>query len=383
MLAITGADLITSVGASRTANFHAFCQGVSGNRRLQGFNRSHFRYQRAYEIPDRVPEGVDRKGRGTQWLCWCVRQALREAGIAPESERVALLVGTGLQELRSVELWWADGFPLHVSEIHFATALQQEFGLGGAVLTFSNACSASTFALGLGADLIALGEADAVIVGGCDSMTESMLGAVDRVTAVAPEQLQPFDQDRRGVLMGEGAAAVILEPLEQAIARGKSPLALLRGVGMSCDAYHETAPSPDGMATSIVDAHRRAAIAPEEVDLIMAHGTGTMLNDQAEALALKKVFGAGIGHPLVSGLKSMTGHTSGASGLIGVIVAIEAMRQSCVPPTIYFSKPMAGAEELNIVVGAAKPASIRIAQVNAFGFGGVNAVAVLERVVAA
>jgi 3-oxoacyl-[acyl-carrier-protein] synthase II len=181
--------------------------------------------------------------------------------------------------------------------------------------------------------------------------------------------------------MGEGAAAVVVEPLERAVARGKSPLALLRGVGMSCDAYHETAPDPGGMAASMIDAHRRAAVTPEEVDLIMIHGTGTTRNDQAEALAIKKVFDADASRPLLSGLKSMTGHTSGASGLVGVIVAIEAMRQSCVPPTVNFSELMAEAEGLNLITNIAQPAQIRIAQVNAFGFGGVNAVAILERVI--
>jgi 3-oxoacyl-[acyl-carrier-protein] synthase II len=381
VLAITGADLITSVGAGRGASFAAFCDGVSGNKPLQCFNQNRFRYTRAYEIPDREQNGSDAKGRVTRWLRRCVRQAVQEAGIRPQEGRVALLVGTGLQELRSLELWWVDGLPLHVSDLHFASALQQEVGIRGPVFTFANACSASSFALGLGADLIELGEADTVIVGGCDAITESMLGGVDRVTSVPPQQLQPFDRCRQGVLMGEGAAAVVVEPLERAVARGKSPLALLRGVGMSCDAYHETAPDPGGMAASMIDAHRRAAVTPEEVDLIMIHGTGTTRNDQAEALAIKKVFDADASRPLLSGLKSMTGHTSGASGLVGVIVAIEAMRQSCVPPTVNFSELMAEAEGLNLITNIAQPAQIRIAQVNAFGFGGVNAVAILERVI--
>lgn len=380
ILGITGADLITSVGAGRAASFAAFCRGVSGNKPLQCFDQRRFRVTRAYEVPDREQTGQDVPGRATRWLCRCVRQVMREAEIESQDERVAFLIGTGLRELRSLELWWADGFPFHISELHFAGALQREINIGGPAFTVANACSASNFTLGLAADWINLGDVDAVVVAGCDSITESMLGLVDRVTLTPPQVLQPFDRNRRGVLMGEGAAAVVLEPLERAMARGKVPLALLRGVGMSCDAYHETTPHLDGIVASMVDAHRLAGVMPENIDLIMAHGTGTDRNDQIEALAIKQVFGAAAQRPFISGLKSMTGHTSGASGLIGVIVAMEAMRQSRIPPTIGLTEPMEEAQGLKIVTNICQEAQIRIAQVNAFGFGGVNAVAVLEKV---
>jgi len=293
---------------------------------------------------------------------------------------MALLIGTGLQELRSLELWWADGLPLHISELHFAGALQQATGVQGPIFSFCNACSASNFALGLGADLIELGEANTVVVAGCDLITESMMGGMDRVTPTPPLQLQPFERNRGGVLMGEGAVAVVLEPLTQALGRGQIPLALLRGVGMSCDAYHETTPHPDGMAASMLDTHRRAGITPGDVDLIMIHGTGTVRNDEAEAMAIRQVFGPLAERPLISGLKSLIGHTSGASGLVAAVIAMEAMRHSYVPPTIHFSEPMAEAAGMDIVVNTRRQATIEMAQINAFGFGGVNAVAILEKV---
>jgi 3-oxoacyl-[acyl-carrier-protein] synthase II len=153
----------------------------------------------------------------------------------------------------------------------------------------------------------------------------------------------------------------------------------LRGVGISCDAHHETAPDLTGVLRSIRDAHRRANITSDHVDLIMAHGTGTHLNDQVEALALQKVFGSNKTAPLTTALKSLIGHTSGASALVGVVTSIECMRQSKIPPTFGLHDRIEEAEGLDFVVEEAKSAPLQFAQVNAFGFGGVNAVAILEK----
>ncbi len=379
-LAITGADLITSVGTGITANFDAFCNGVSGSKPIHTFDTSRFRFKWAYQIDDRHQAQVDGTGRATRWLCQCVTQAIQQAGLVSTTEqRVAFLVGTGLRELRSLELWWADGQPFHVSDLHFGGALQRRVAIQGPVFTISNACSASSFALGLGADMIQLGDVDVAIVAGCDSATESMLGTFDRVTATPPQQVKPFDRTQKGALTGEGAAAVVLEPVERAQARGTRPLAILQSVGMSCDAHHETAPCLEGVVAAMKDAHQRANSEPKDVDLIMAHGTGTALNDRTEALAIREFFGSAAERVLISGLKSMIGHTSGASGLIGAIVAMEAMRQGRVPPTVGFSEPIPEAEGMNIVAGTFKQAQIRLAQVNAFGFGGINAVVLLEK----
>lgn len=378
-VAITGVDLMTSVGAGVDRCFAALCDGVSGSKALQSFHANRFRIAHCYEIADRHPADHDVPCRATAWLTRCVVEVIKQTELDPIRQRVALLVGTGLRELRSLELWWASHAAFHVADLHFGGALHREVGQLGPVMTVSNACSASSFALGLGADLLELGEADAVIVAGCDSITESMLGMLDRVSPVPPERVQPFDCSRKGVLLGEGAAAVVLEPAEGARARGRPALAYLRGVGMSCDAFHETAPSEQGIADSICDAHRRARVTPDDIDLIMAHGTGTALNDPVEALAIKRVFGGAAKRVLMTGLKSMLGHTSGASGLMSLIVAIEAMRHGRVPPTIGLTESIDEAQELDIVVGEARIAPLRIAQVNAFGFGGVNAVAIVER----
>jgi 3-oxoacyl-[acyl-carrier-protein] synthase II len=246
------------------------------------------------------------------------------------------------------------------------------------VMTFSNACSASLFTLGLAEDLLRLQEADAVIVAGTDTITASMFGLVDRTNPEPPDCLAPFDRTRKGVLMGEGAAALVLETSEGAQERGREPLAWLRGVGMSCDAYHETVPERAGMLAAMQEAHRRAGTSPHEVDLLFPHGTGTALNDATEALAIADLFGEWSGHVRMTALKSLVGHTSGASGLIAVVTAVECLRQGRIPPTVHVKEPIPEAAHFTLVTQPAL-ASLRLAQVNAFGFGGVNAVALLER----
>lgn len=375
---ITGTGMVTSVGADTEACFAAFCDGISGNKPLQAFDPRLYNLTHAYEIADR-DEGRDLKGRATRWLCASVEQAVRQAGLDPGESRLAVLVGTGLRELRGLELWWADGQPFRADELHFGGALRRRVGARVPVTTLSNACAASSFALGLADDMLALGEADAVIVAGADSITESMFGLGDRASMLRPERVQPFERERRGALLGEGAAAVVVESAARASARGVAPLALLRGVGMSCDAFHETAPNRDGMRRAMVDAHGRAAVSPAEIDLLIAHGTGTELNDKVESLAIKDVFGEHSGRLVITALKSMLGHTSGGSGLMSVITAVECLRRGRVPPTVGFRTPMEEAEGLDIVFGGARAVPLRLAQVNAFGFGGVNAVVVLER----
>lgn len=376
---ITGTGMITSVGATPADCFDAFCLGVTGNKPLQAFNQKLFNITRTYEIADRGAEQIDVTGRATKWLCEVVNQAVKEAGLVSGKSRIAALIGTGLRELRSLELWWADGQPFNVSELHSANALQRTFPIPGPIITLSNACAASSFALGLADDLLWLDEADAVIVAGSDSISESMFGIGDRASMLRPERVQPFERERRGALLGEGAAAIVLESSEHASRRGASPRALLHGVGMSCDAFHETAPHQAGMVRAMIDALSRAGISPDSIDLLMAHGTGTTLNDQVEALAIREVFGAGVARVLISALKSMVGHTSGASGLVATVTAIECMTQGRVPPTIGFNTPIDEAEGFDIVAGEARTGPIRTAQVNAFGFGGVNAVAILGR----
>ncbi len=378
MIAISGADIITSLGAGREANFTAMCDGRVGSRRFAHFDPARFTIKHCYEIADRTTDR-DIPGRASAWLGRVVGGAAREAGLDLQDRRVAVLVGTGLRELRGVELWHEHGAEVSVRDLHFASVLRDRLGVRGAIITLANACAASSFALASAIDMVELDEADAVVVAGCDSITESMLGIADRFNTVAPERIEPFDRDRVNVVLGEGAAAIVVEPAERLAARGGRPLGWVRSVGQSCDARHETAPDLDGVVAAMLDAHRRGGVLPGEIDLVIAHGTGTALNDPTEARAITEVFGDAARRPVIVGLKGMTGHTAGTSGLIGVIAALEAMRTGLVPPTAGLRHPIPEAAELRISGSRLAGVDVRLAQIDAFGFGGINAVAIVER----
>jgi 3-oxoacyl-[acyl-carrier-protein] synthase II len=367
---IAGLGAVASNGSTAGRLFDALCAGHSGRSPLHGFDAERFQARHAYEIDDR-PAGADVPGRATRWLCQAVAEAVHDAGLGDDLSGVPVLVGTGLRELRSVELRWAGaaGFPL--SRLHFGPALRERFG-ATASYTVSNACSASLYTLGMGADLLASGAEDTVVIAGADSISMSMFGLMDRVQPGAVDQVLPFDRNRRGVLMGDGAAAVVLR-------RDGPARAWLRSVALNCDARSETAPDPAGIMAAIADAHARAGIEPADVDLVFAHGTGTALNDEAEAAALAKTFASSGARPLVTAIKSMTGHTSGASGLMSLVVAAQALNTGRMPPIAGLASPADQAQELRLVTGLAACPDAVLAQVQAFGFGGVNAVAIVEK----
>ncbi|GAA3858555.1 beta-ketoacyl-[acyl-carrier-protein] synthase family protein [Streptomyces sedi] len=373
---ITGMGAVASVGRGVAELFDGLCARRTGHAELRGFDRSRFRARHAYEVDDRGPEGVDVPARATGLLLDAVAQAAADAGLGDDLSGIPILVGTGLRELRSAELWWRDGAELDDAGLHFGTALRERFGADD-THTFSNACSASLYALALASDLLEQDDTDTVIVAGVDVLTESMYGLLERVHPAPPDRVRPFDAHRTGVLMGEGAAAVVLHRDAEA-AGERAVRARLRGVAVNCDAYHVTAPDPDGIATAIRSAHRLAGVKPADVDLVMLHGTGTLLNDEAEATAMAEVLGEDGDRPLMTAVKSMTGHTSGGSGLLNLVMGVRAMEEGRVPPTLGLEQPVEEAAGFRFVTGEPAQAPVRVAQLNAFGFGGINAVAIVE-----
>jgi 3-oxoacyl-[acyl-carrier-protein] synthase II len=373
---ITGAGMVTSLGTNKDACFEAFCAGRSGVDALQAFDDARFRTRNAYEIKDRT-EG-DEPLRATRWLCDSLNEAVAQAGLTEGSVQIPVLVGTGLRELRSVELFFADDAQFDVRDLHFGGNIRERVPGSGAVYTLSNACAASNYALALAEDMIRLGQTEIALVAGCDAITESMYGLLGRVSPVVAERLQPFDRDRKGVLMGEGASAIVLETAEHARRRSAKPLARLRSVGLSCDAAHETAPDCAGIERAMQDAHDRAALVAEDVDVIFVHGTGTFLNDRTEGAAIANVFGSTSKRFVLSGIKAMTGHTSGASGLVGVVTALLALAHKRVPATLGLENPIDEIAGMRMPTEVTNLPHLRYAQVNAFGFGGVNAVVMLE-----
>ncbi|MFJ3337933.1 beta-ketoacyl-[acyl-carrier-protein] synthase family protein [Streptomyces sp. NPDC086766] len=375
---VIGMGAVAATGSGVGELFDSLCRGTSGRAGLRGFDRSRFRAQHAYEVDDRPVPGQDVPGRATRLLLDAVGQAAADAGLGDDLSGIPVLVGTGLRELRSMELWWRDGSPFADSGLHFGTGLRERFN-ADVTHTFSNACSASLYALALASDLLDQqgdGAPDTVIVAGVDVLTESMYGLLERVHPQPPDRVRPFDRNRTGVLMGDGAAAVVLRRTDEG---APQVYGRLRGVAVNCDAYHVTAPSPDGIAEAMCAAHRLAGVKPSDIDLVMLHGTGTLLNDEAEAAALRDVLGDDASVPLMTAVKSMTGHTSGASGLLNLIVGIRALQEGRVPPTVGLDDPVEEAAPFRFVTGeAASGRELGVAQLNAFGFGGINAVAIVE-----
>jgi 3-oxoacyl-[acyl-carrier-protein] synthase II len=373
---ITGMGAVANLGSSPEEIFDRLCAGVDGRSELQVFDPGRYRMHHAYEIRDRQRRGVDEPFRATKWLVASVRQALADASLPADLADVPVLVGTTMREQRTVELWWRQEMPLAPSRLHFGPALREAFGCATSY-TFANACAASLYALGLGADLLDAGAADAVVVAGTDSITESAFGMLDRVQDGTPDGLRPFDESHRGMVMGEGAVAVVLQRHD---AGGRRSRTRLRAVAMNCDAHHATAPHREGILAAIREAHRRAAVGPEQVQLVMLHGTATPLNDATEATVLSECFGGCPSPPVMTAIKSMTGHTLGGAGLLSLVMAVQSLRSGRVPPIWGLRQPIAEARTLRLATECVVEPALRLAQVNSFGFGGINAVAIVEAV---
>ncbi|MFF5488743.1 beta-ketoacyl synthase N-terminal-like domain-containing protein [Streptomyces virginiae] len=370
---ITGMAAIANVGASPREIFAALCTGQESRKPLQAFDPDKYRAAYAYEIDDR-PEDGDIPRRATRWLTTVVRQAAADAGLGEDLSQVPVLVGTTMREQRSLELRWRDDAEVALEDLHFGTALKADFG-ASTTYTFANACSASLYALGLATDMIELGLADTVVVAGTDAATESGFGTLDRVQNDVPDALRPFDATHKGMLMGEGAAAVVV----QRTGTGSGPVhARVRGVSMNCDAHHATAPDPDGITRAVRDAYSRAGVRAQDIDLVMLHGSGTPRNDQTESSVLSRIFqGDGPG-PRMTAIKAMTGHTMGGSGLLSLVMAMLAMKEGTVPPVLGLADPIPEAVGLGLVQGVPAAGVLNLAQIDAFGFGGINAVAIVE-----
>ncbi|MGW2476998.1 beta-ketoacyl synthase N-terminal-like domain-containing protein [Streptomyces sp. NPDC001665] len=371
---ITGMAAVANIGASPSEIFAALCAGQESRKPLKAFDRDKYRAAYAYEIDDR-PEGCgDVPRRATRWLTTVVRQAVADAGLGKDLHQIPVLVGTTMREQRSLELWWRGHADVALEDLHFGTALKAAFG-ASTTYTFANACSATLYALGMATDMIDLGMADTVVVAGTDAATESGFGTLDRVQNDIPDALRPFDSTHKGMLMGEGAVAVVI----QRAGTGNRPVhARVRGVSMTCDARHATAPDPDGMTRAVLDAYRRAGVLAQDIDLVMLHGSGTRLNDATESTVLRRIFHGARPGPRMTAIKAMTGHTLGGSGLLSLVMAVLAMKEGTVPPILGLTDPIPEAAGLRLVQGSAVSGNLGVAQIDAFGFGGINAVAIVE-----
>jgi 3-oxoacyl-[acyl-carrier-protein] synthase II len=314
--------------------------------------------------------------RSTGLLAQVVASAIDEAGLSAggvAGARITVVVGTGLGETATVEEAIRSESQIEPEILHYEAAVRSVLPAADAVMTISSACAASGCAMAIAEDLLACGETDIAVVAGVDAMSTSMLAMIGMVGDIKPDRVRPFDIDRRGVLLGEGAAAIVLAPADwtgPAVGR-------VLGAAMTCDAYHETAPSVSGLVRCMRAAYQRAGRSPADTDLIVAHGTGTALNDPSECRALTALLEVSGGTPPITAVKGATGHTSGCAALVNLDVALRCMRAAVVPPVVGLEKVIDEGRELSFVAHDPRAATIRIAQLNAFGFGGTNSVSLV------
>ena len=405
---ITGIGPVTPIGIGVDAFWTSLREGRSGIGRIQAYDSSGMKVQIAAEVkgfePERYMEAkaAKRMARFSQFAVAAARLAREDAGLdlgSVDTEGVATVVNTGGGGVTTIaeetELLARRGpgrvgalFVPKMAANMASCQVSIELGLEGPVITSAAACASSIYAFIDGWQMMQVGEAALAFAGGTES-NMSVLGIAGLANMQAlsrrnddPERAsRPFDRDRDGFVFGEGAVVCVLERLADARARGARIYAEVLGGGRTGDAFHITAPRADGSgaARAMRLALKRAHIAPESVDYICAHGTGTPLNDAAETRAIKSVFGDHAYALAVSSPKSMTGHLMGAAGAVSVAATALAIDYGEMPPTINLDAPDAECD-LDYVPNVSRKAPVRYALANGFGFGGQNGVVALGRV---
>ncbi len=405
---ITGLGVVSPVGSSVEKFWENITAGKSGIGRITKFNPEGFPVQIAGEVKDFNPSDYfDRKeARRTdpfiQFAVGAATQAVKSARLDSadvDKERVGVLIGSGIGGLTTIEEQHSvllNKGPRRVSPycvpmeiINMASGIVSiRFGFKGPNISVVTACATGTHAIGEAYRTILYGDADVMVAGGAEScITPLSIAGFAAAKALStrnddPEKAsRPFDKNRDGFVMGEGAGIVILEEYEHAKRRGAPILAEIVGYGTSGDAYHMTAPAPggEGAARAMSNALRDAGISPEDIDYINAHGTSTKFNDLYETMAIKSVFGEHAYKVKISSIKSMIGHLLGAAGGVEVVASVMAIRTGTIPPTINYEEPDPECD-LDYTPNKAVKADITYVLKNSFGFGGTNACLVLKKV---
>ncbi|HXK30299.1 MAG TPA: beta-ketoacyl-ACP synthase II [Candidatus Binatia bacterium] len=405
---ITGLGLVSPLGTGLAKNWDALSGGRSGIRKLTHFPISDaFASRIAGEVPDfRAEDFIETKeikkmDLFIQYAVAAAAMAAEDGGFKVEPDwaaQVGVIVGVGFCGIETIETTkeaLLNGGPRKISPFFIPKVISNlapgqiaiRHGAKGVNWTPTSACASGTHAIGESFHLIRRGLQDAVIAGGAESaITPLGVGGFAAMKALStrnddPERAsRPFDKDRDGFVIGEGSGILILEERERALKRGAKVYAEVIGYGANGDAYHITAPAPegDGAARCMALALKDAGIAPSEVDYINAHGTSTEYNDANETQAIKRVFGEHALKLAVSSTKSMTGHLLGAAGAVEGVFSALTLHHGTIPPTINYQNPDPACD-LDYVPNVARKANVRIALSNSFGFGGTNACVIFRR----
>jgi 3-oxoacyl-[acyl-carrier-protein] synthase II len=404
---VSGVGLVLPQGVGIDPVWAKICEGVSGAGPITKFDTTDFETKIAAEVKgfrseDYIePKEMKKMDIFIHFALAATRIALDDAGLVVSdnnAERVGAIVGTGLGGLTSIEKYHTvllERGPQRVTPFFIPMLIANEasgqiaihFGVKGPNLCVVTACATGAHSIGEAFRCIQFGDADAIIAGGVEAtITPLAVAGFNSMKALStrneePERAsRPFDRDRDGFVMGEGAAIIILEELEHARARGAKIYAELVGYGYTGDAYHLAAPDPDGdgAARCMQMALRDAKLSPDEVDYINAHGTSTELNDITETVAIKRVFGDDAYKIPVSSTKSMTGHLLGAAGSAAAVFSVLTIRDRIIPPTINYETPDPRCD-LDYVPNTAREQAVKVVISNSFGFGGTNATLAFKR----
>ena len=403
---VTGLGVVTSIGHNADAFWAGLVAGRCGIKRVTLFDPAEFASQIGAEVRDwdparhMDPKEARRNDRYTHFGFVAARQAVADSGLEmakEDGDRVGVIIGSGIGGMHTYETQLkvlAERGPRRVSPFTIPALIGNmcaglvaiEFGARGPNFGIVSACATGTHALGEAAHAIRRGDADVMIAGGSEAaITPFAYASFCSMKAMStrndePEKAsRPFDRNRDGFIMGEGAGVVVLESLEHARARGARIYCELAGYAATCDAFHITQPDPDGKGLSLamVRALASAGVNPTQIDYINAHGTSTPYNDKFETLAIKKVFGEHARKVAISSTKSMTGHLLGAAGGIESIVCIKTLQTQTIAPTINLDEPDPDCD-LDYVPNVARPAKVRTVLSNNLGFGGQNAAVIFR-----
>jgi len=398
-VAITGLGAICALGRTTAEVAESLRQGRSGIAPMESTDASQLRFRNGAEVRgySHQPYFDDRRAdfmdRFAQFAVIAAREAVTCAGVewTPElRETAAIITGSCVGGQSTEDVGFHDVYKMGLNRVHpltipktmanaGASHISMEFGITGPSYTISTACSSAGHAIGQAFWMVRSGMTDLALAGGSEApFSFGILKAWEAMRVVSPETCRPFSKDRRGMILGEGAAMLVLEPLEAALARGATVHAEIAGFGMSADACHITQPSADGAAKAMRAALRDAGLAPEAIGYVNAHGTGTLANDATETAALHAVFGAHAGKLAISSTKSMHGHALGAAAALECVATVLALRDGVLPPTANYNVPDPECD-LDVIPNQARQAQVEWAISNSFAFGGLNAVLALRK----
>jgi len=391
---VTGTGVVSAFGKGTEVFWRGVAAGTPAIRPLLGAYAEQIRFKNGAEFQDYVPEDhfaaneIGFMDRFAQFAVLAAREAIAGAGIewTPElRETTAVITGSCLGGRTVEETGYWELFHNRRNRVHpltiplsmsnaGASHICMQFGIGGPAYTISTACASATHAIGQAFWMVRSGAAPMAITGGSEApFFLGGLKAWEAMRVISKDTCRPFSAERSGMVLGEGAAILVLEPLESALARGARPLAEIVGFGMSADAGHITQPVSSGPFRAMRGAMRDSGLAPEQIGYINAHGTATEANDRVETAAIHCAFGAHAGKLAVSSTKSMHGHALGAAGALEAVASVLALKHGILPPTANFltADP---ACDLDVIPNQARPSQVEACLSNSFAFGGLNAV---------